>query len=53
MHRPSATYPDISKKRTNSYGTPATLTIINHQNDLIADYIEEYGENIWFEEMLE
>ena len=53
MHRPSATYPDITKKRTNSYGTPATTSIINHQNDLIADYIEEYGENMWFEEMIE
>lgn len=52
MRRPSATYSDTAKRRTNSFGTPATLTIINHQNDLLADYIDEYGENIWFEDML-
>ena len=33
--------------------TPATPAIINHQTDLIADYVEDYGHTIWFDEMLD
>lgn len=53
MKRPRRTYTDINKVNSNQYGTPATATIIDHQTDLIRDYIEDYGSEIWFEELLE
>ena len=53
MKRPRATYPDITKKKVNQIGTPATKAIIDHQTDLIADFIEDYGDTIWFTEMLD
>ena len=53
MRRPRATYPEASKKIGNSIGTPATPTIINHQTDLIANYVEDYCHNIWFIEFLD
>ena len=53
MKRPRATLTDIKYGTTKQYGTPATKTIIEQQTDLIADYVEDYGHNIWFEDMLE
>lgn len=53
MKRPRATLTDIKYGITKQYGTPATKTIIEQQTDLIADYVEDYGHNIWFEDMLE
>lgn len=53
MKRPRATLTDIKYGTTKQYGTPATKTIIGQQTDLIADYVEDYGHNIWFEDMLE
>ena len=53
MKRPRATLTDIKYGTTKQYGTPATKTIIEQQTDLIAYYIEDYGHNIWFEDMLE
>lgn len=53
MTRPKATYPDIKHKQSNTIGTPATETIITHQTDLIAQYVEDYCQNIWFPEMLD
>lgn len=53
MRRPSATYPDITKRRTNQFGTPATPAIIDHQTDLIRDFVDEYCDTIWFPEMLQ
>lgn len=53
MKRPRATLTDIKYGTTKQYGTPATKTIIDQQTDLIADYVEDYGHNIWFEDMLE
>lgn len=53
MRRPRATYPEASKKIGNSIGTPATPTIIAHQTDLIANYVEDYCSNIWFYEFLD
>lgn len=52
MKRPRATLTDIKYGTTRQYGTPATKTIIEQQTDLIADYVEDYGHNIWFEDML-
>jgi len=42
MYRPRATYMDTSKRHSRTIGTPATPTIIDHQNDLIANYVEEF-----------
>lgn len=53
MKRPKATLTDIKYGTTKQYGTPATKTIIEQQTDLIAYYVEDYGHNIWFEDMLE
>lgn len=53
MKRPRSTLTDIKYGTTKQYGTPATKTIIEQQTDLIADYVEDYGHNIWFEDMLE
>lgn len=53
MRRPRATYPEATKKIGNTIGTPATPTIINHQTDLIAAYVEDYCHNIWFPEFLD
>ena len=52
MKRPTATLGNI-KSKSNTYGTPATKVIINQQTDLIANFVEDYGDEIWFEEMLE
>ena len=52
MKRPRATLTDVKYGTTKQYGTPATKTIIEQQTDLIADYVEDYGHNIWFEDML-
>ena len=53
MRRPRATYPDTSRKISNAIGTPATVAIISHQTDLIAQYVEAYCQNIWFPEFLD
>lgn len=53
MRRPRTTLGDIKKGKSNTFGTPATKTIINMQTDLIADFVEDYGDSIWFEEMLD
>ena len=53
MRRPRATLSDAIKNTNKQYGTPATAAIIDHQTDLIADYVNDYCHLIWFEEMLE
>lgn len=53
MRRPRATLADIRSGTTKAYGTPATGAIIEMQTDLIATYIEEYSQHIWFEEILD
>lgn len=53
MKRPSATYTDPTKRNRNQYGSPATTAVIDHQTTLIADYVNDYCHNIWFEEMLD
>lgn len=52
LRRPRATMPTIRKANPNQYGTPATDDIINHQLDLINDYITDYCEYIEFPELL-
>ena len=53
MARPKATYPDINKIGRRTVGTPATPVIIDHQTDLIANFVEDFGHTIWFEDMLD
>lgn len=53
MKRPIKTYPDVNRKRSNQIGTPATAAIISHQTDLIAAYVEDYCQHIWFSEFLD
>ena len=53
MKRPRVTLGDIKNGKTNTYGTPATKVIINQQTDLIADFVDDYGHTIWFEDMLD
>ena len=53
MKRPRATLTDIRSGSTKAYGTPATGPIIDMQTDLIATYVEEYSQHIWFEDVLE
>lgn len=53
MKRPRATLADSARNTNKQYGTPATSAIIDHQTDLIADYINDYCHLIWFEEMLD
>lgn len=52
MKRPSSTYNDITKRKTTEIGSPATLNVIEHQTDLIRDFINDYYHTIWFEDML-
>lgn len=53
MKRPRATLADSTRNTNKQYGTPATPAIIDHQTDLIADYINDYCHLIWFDEMLD
>lgn len=53
MKRPRATLADSARNTNKQYGTPATPAIIDHQTDLIADYINDYCHLIWFDEMLD
>lgn len=54
MRRPRVCSGDITKRRTvNQYGTTATVAMIDHQTDLIRDYVEDYSRNIWFLDLLD
>ncbi len=53
MKRPSATYNDITKRKNTEIGTPANSLTIDHQTDLIRDFINDYYYTIWFEDMLD
>ena len=53
MRRPRAALSDIVRGVSKQYGTQATQVIIEHQTDLIAEFVEDYCHNIWFEEMLD
>ena len=53
MKRPRATLSETAKNTNKQYGTPATPAIIDHQTDLIAEYVEDYCHLIWFDDMLD
>lgn len=48
MHRPQATANSSGKTNFRQIGVPATPTIIDHQLDLIQQYITDYCETIQF-----
>jgi hypothetical protein len=53
MKRPSATYADITRRKTTEIGTPAATMVIDHQTDLIRDFVNDYYYTMWFEDMLD
>lgn len=53
MYRPVATYPAGNNPKRRTIGTPASIAIIDHQTDLIRDYVNDFCHNIWFEDMLD
>lgn len=53
MRRPRATLSEQFRNTNKQYGTPATAAIIAHQTDLIADFVNDYCSNIWFDEVLD
>ena len=53
MKRPRATMPDVMRGRSNQYGSPATVAVIDHQTDLISDFVNDYCHTIWFDTMLD
>ena len=53
MKRPRATMPDVMHGKSSQYGSPATPAIIEHQTDLIADFVNDYTHTIFFTEMLD
>ena len=54
MRRPRVCSGDPSKKRssTSPYGTTTSVAMIEHGIQLVADYIEDYWEEMWFIDML-
>jgi hypothetical protein len=53
MKRPRVTMTDVTRGNAKQYGTPATKAVIDHQTDLIADYVNDYCHTIWFSDMLD
>lgn len=53
MRRPRATLNESLRNTNKQVGTPATPVIITHQNELIADFIVDNYEGMWFEELLD
>ena len=53
MRRPRATLTDVVGGISRQFGVPATETIIKHQLELVAKYVNDYYHNIWFIDMLE
>ncbi len=53
MRRPKATMDGTNMGGSRQFGAPATEKVITHQLLLIAQYIEEYSQEIWFEDILE
>lgn len=53
MHRPQATANSSGRTNFKQYGAPATQAIIEHQLDLIDNYIDNYCETIQFPNMID
>lgn len=53
MRRPRSCQSDIQGGRSRQFGAPATEAVIRHQLDLIANYIDEHSQELWFIEIIE
>ena len=53
MRRPQATANSTTKTNFKQFGVPATAAIIDHQLDLIEQYIVDFSDQIQFPEMLD
>lgn len=53
MHRPRATANTTTKTNYKQYGVPATVSIIDHQLDLIEQFISDYCETIQFSDIID
>ena len=53
MHRPQATANTTGRTNFRQYGVPATQAIIEHQLELIDQYIDNYCDTIQFPNMLD
>ena len=53
MRRPRACLSDVSNGKSTAFGAQASEVIIKHQLDLIARYIENYYNELWFPEMID
>lgn len=53
MKRPRACLSDVTNGKSNMFGAQATEVVIKHQLDLIARYIENYYNELWFPEMID
>lgn len=53
MHRPQATANSSGRTNFRQYGVPATQAIIEHQLELIDQYIDNYCDTIQFPNMLD
>lgn len=53
MKRPAAVSKSSNSKKSNLIGVTATKEVIEHQLTLIASYIEDTSEYLWFDKQLE
>lgn len=53
MHRPHSTSNTTTRTNFKQYGCPATDNIIDHQLDLIEQYIVDYSDQIQFPDMID
>lgn len=53
MRRPRSCQADIQNGRSRQIGAPASESVIKHQLELIADYIDEFCSEIWFIDIIE
>lgn len=53
MRRPRSCQADIQNGRSRQIGAPASESVIKHQLELIADYIDEFCQEIWFIDIIE
>lgn len=52
MRRPRSCQSDIQRGNSRQFGAPASEHVIKHQLELIQNYINDYCQEIWFEEVL-
>lgn len=53
MKRPRSSMSDITKGKSNMYGAPASIKVIEHYRELIYDFCLEFSDTIYFLDMVE